>query len=224
MPYLKTLSSSVSQVEKALCGTLATVGDKLNLIDAVSGNLVGIFIDSAACRMVVRRLMVEARRAMIAAAVESTGPALTSTARLARLILLFSGTSGGYSHQFCFPLEFGRNNYKNTDVSIICAVLMAFAALQCWLPATLENILSGDVGERAVAKGFVKTAMDDALAHVASIFPHYLQKSLSDRLISKMPHLAAFVQASKVFSPSVGAQPGGTSPAIRSSSADNVFA
>jgi len=209
MPYLKSLSSSVSQVEKALIGTLATVGDKRNLVDAVSGQLVGMFIDSAACRMVVRRLMVEARRAMIAAAIESTGPALTSTASLARLILLFLGTSGGYCNQFCFPLELGCNKYKNSDVSIICAVLMAFAALQCWSPATLENILSGDVGEKAVAQQVVKRAMDQALAHVASIFPHYLQKNLSDRLISKMPHLAAFVEQSKLFSPSAGAKPGG---------------
>lgn len=192
IPYLKAVSSSVSQIEKALHVTLATVGDKLHLFNAVAEQPISIFIDSAPCRLVVRRLMVEARHAMIIAATETIGPILNANVenRLARLILLFLGSSGGYCQQFCLPLELGRNSHPNTDVNAISAVLMAFAALHCWTPKTLENVLSGDVGDKLSASFVVKSAMNEALRHVVSMFPNYIRKSLSDRLILKLPHLA----------------------------------
>jgi hypothetical protein len=186
------LNTFVVQADRALCHTLAAVGDKQPLLAAVSDQLVTIFLETAASRTFVRSLMIEARRLCIVTAIDSLNPRATAnaTSNVARLMLLLLGLSNGYSQQFCCPLELGQNKVKNRDASVISAVLMSFAALQCWPPASLDNILSGDVGERSVAKGVVQKLMDEALNHVVDVFPPYLQEGLREKLADKRKKVA----------------------------------
>jgi hypothetical protein len=181
------LNTFVVQADRALCHTLAAFGDKKPLLAAVSDQPVTIFLETAATRTFVRSLMIEARRACIVTAIESMNPSATTnaTSNVARLMLLLLGLSHGYSHQFCCPLELGQSNAKNRDASVISAVLMSFAALQCWPPAALDNILSGNVGDRHVARGVVQKLIDEALNHVVDVFPTHLQEGLREKLADK---------------------------------------
>ena len=191
MPFLKLISSSVSQVDSALQQTLATVGDKHVLV--TSDQPVSIFLDTAAARTVVRRLMIEARCALIVAAIDSVqpSPAPNATSNLARMILLMLGLSKGFCQQHCLPLELGTKNHKNKDFSVVSAVLMSFAAQRHWTPAVFDSILSGDIGDRQTAKAAVQKCMDEALCHVVSLFPSYLQERLKERFVQKLSRLSS---------------------------------
>jgi hypothetical protein len=45
--------------------------------------------------------------------------------------------------------------------------------------------LSGDVGERSVARGVVQNLMEEALNHVVDVFPPHLQEGLREKLAGK---------------------------------------
>ena len=181
------LNTVVVQADRALGHTLAAVGDTQPFLAAISDKPVAVFLETAASRTFVRSLMIEARRLCIITAIDSINPRATTnaTSNFARLMLLLLGLSNGYSQQFCCPLELGESNSKNRDASVISAVLMAFAALQYWPPASLDNILSGDVGDRSVARGVVTKLLDQALNHVVDVFPPYLQEGLRKKLADK---------------------------------------
>ncbi len=187
IPFLEMLNTFVVQADRALGRTLAAFGDKQPLLAAISDKPVTVFLETAASRTFVRSLMIEARRACIVTAIDSMNPRATinGTSKFARLMLLLLGLSNGYSQQFCPPLELGESYAKNQDAPVISAVLMSFAALQCWTPAALDNILSGDVGESYVARGFVQNLMDEALNHVVDVFPPHLQEGLREKLADK---------------------------------------
>ena len=186
------LNAFVVQADRALGHTLAAFGNKQPLLAAVSDQPVTVFLETAATRTFVRSLMIEARRACIVTAIDSMNSRATvnATSNVARLMLLLLGLSNGYSQQFCCPLELGQSKPKNRDVSVISAVLMSFAALQCWSPASLDKILSGDVGERSVARGVVKNLMEEALNHVVDVFPPHLQEGLREKLADKRKKVA----------------------------------
>ena len=187
IPFLKMLNTIVAQADRALGHTLAAFGDKQPLLAAISDKPVSVFLETVASRTFVRSLMIQARRACIVTAIDSMSPRATisGTSNFARLMLLLLGLSNGYSQQFCPPLELGESNSKNRDASVISAVLMSFAALQCWPPASLDNILSGDVGEYSVARGVVRKLIDEALNHVVDVFPTHLQEGLREKLADK---------------------------------------
>jgi hypothetical protein len=181
------LNTIVVQADRALGHTLAAFGDKQPLLAAISHKPVSVFLETVASRTFVRSLMIQARRACIVTAIDSMNPRATTnaTSNFARLMLLLLGLSNGYSQQFCGPLELGESNSKNRDASVISAVLMSFAALQCWPSASLHNIVSGDVGDRSVARGVVTELMDEALSHVVDVFPPHLQEGLREKLAGK---------------------------------------
>jgi hypothetical protein len=187
IPFLKMLNTFVVLADRALGRTLAAFGDKQPLLAAISDKPVTVFLETAASRTFVRSLMIEARRACIVTAIDSMSPRATisGTSNFARLMLLLLGLSNGYCQQFCLPLELGESYSENQDASVISAVLMSFAALQCWTPAVLDNILSGDVGERSVARDDVQTLMDKALNHVVDVFPPHLKEGLREKLADK---------------------------------------
>lgn len=178
------LNTVVLQAERALGHTLAAFGGKQPPLAAISDQPVTVFLETVARRTFVRSLMINARRACIVTAIDSMNPRpiTNATSNFARLLLLLLGLSNGYSQQFFGPLKLGKSNSENRDASIISAVLMSFAALQCWPPASLDKIVSGDVGHRWVARGFVDELMDEALNHVVDVFPPYLQEGLRNKL------------------------------------------
>ena len=181
------LNKIVVQADRALGHTLAAFGDKQPLLAAISDKLVTVFLETAASRTFVRILMIEARRACVVTAIDSMNPRATTnaTSNLARLMLLLLGLSNGYSQQFCRHLELGESNSENRDASVISAVLMSYAALQCWTPASLDTILSGNFGEELSAGFVVQKLMDEALNNVVDVFPPHLQEGLREKLADK---------------------------------------
>ena len=193
VPFLKMVTTSVGRIEQALDRTLAAIGAKQQLLTAILDQPIAIFVDSAISRVLVRRLLLKARRIMITVALDSVDPTAVPCpeSKQARLMLQLMDLSQGYSVQFCHPLELVKHPSRTSDAYTISAVLMAFSASRCWLPETLDKIVSGDIGERSVAQSFIKRAMDQALLSIHLLFPSYLQSKFKRRLLNLLPHIAA---------------------------------
>jgi hypothetical protein len=202
VPFLRNVNTSVLAIERALTRALVAVGPKHDVLDAFKEQPIATFLDSAASRMAIRRLMLAARQMMMVSALESVDPLAAACSRSAhaRLLLQLMGLSEGYSAQFCHPLNLCMSASRTSDAYTIAAVLLSFAARLCWSADTLDKIVSGDIGERGAAQSFVKRALDQAACHIYLLFPSYMQSSMRRRLQKALPGVAAAPPASSARS------------------------